>query len=40
VFAVKDRRCVEVLWGGTNDVPSTEQIGNVTELFNRQYAAA
>ena len=39
VFATKERRCVEVLWGGTNDVPSAEQIGNVTELFKRQYAA-
>jgi hypothetical protein len=39
VFAAKGTRCVEVLWGGTNDVPSTEQIGKVTELFNRQYAA-
>ena len=39
VFAVKDKRCVEVLWGGTNDVPAAEQIRKATELFNRQYAA-
>jgi len=39
VFAVKDKRCIEVLWGGTNDVPAAEQIRKATELFNRQYAA-
>ena len=39
VFAVKDKRCIEVLWGGTNDLSAKEQIRKATELFNRQYVA-
>lgn len=37
VFATKGRWCVEVLWGGTNDVPADEQIAKATALFRQQY---
>ena len=38
VFAARGSRCVEVLVGGTTDIPAGEQIAQVKALFRQQYA--
>ena len=38
VFASRGPRCVEVLVGGTTDIPAAEQIAQVSKLFVQQYA--